>query len=264
MSHSTLFPAEAGDLRAPDLSRPSDPADGPSFDRVAVEPFSPSDRAAVYRAIETRRDVRAEFLPDPIDPAVLRRLLEAAHRAPSVGFMQPWNFVVLRDPTTRARVHEAFATAHAAEAALFEGERAARYRELKLEGLREAPVHVVVTCDRDRCGPVVLGRSADPATDLYSCVCAVQNLWLAARAEGIGVGWVSILDKDRVRAILGIPEAIEIVAYLCLGKVEQAFASPELEQRGWRKRLPLDALLYEEAWGRPSSLSGSAGRADVD
>jgi len=266
MSHSTPNPADAGGSSMPSSSAPSPSPEGARLDRVTVMPFSEADRAAVYRAIETRRDVRAEFLPDPIDPALLRRLLEAAHRAPSVGFMQPWNFVVVRDPGTRARVHAAFASAHAAEAALFQGERAARYRALKLEGLREAPVHVVVTCDRDRCGPVVLGRSADPATDLYSCVCAVQNLWLAARAEGIGVGWVSILDKGQARAILGIPEAIEIVAYLCLGKVDQAFASPELEQRGWRARLPLDDLIFEDGWGRPAPvpLGRSARRSDVN
>lgn len=222
-----------------------------SFVTTGYDAFAAADRAAVYRAIETRRDVRGEFLPDPIEPATLRRLLEAAHRAPSVGFMQPWNFLVARDAGVRARIHaEAFATAHEREAASFEGERGRLYRSLKLEGLREAPVHVVVTCDRDRCGPVVLGRSADPATDLYSCVCAVQNLWLAARAEGIGVGWVSILDKARLKIILGIPERIEIVAHLCVGHVARAFATPELEQRGWRDRLPLDELIFEDAWGR--------------
>lgn len=257
MPRSHVFPRAEGPASAstPDLSF------------VEAGPFDEAERAAVYRAIETRRDVRNEFLPDPIPPDVLRRLLEAAHRAPSVGFMQPWNFLVVRDADLRARIHaEAFAQAHEREAASFEGERGRLYRSLKLEGLRETPVHVVVTCDRDRCGPVVLGRSADPATDLYSCVCAVQNLWLAARAEGVGVGWVSILDKARVRAVLGIPAAIEIVAYLCLGKVDRAFASPELEQRGWRNRLPLDTLLFEDGWGRRSGLStsGSVGRVDVD
>jgi 5,6-dimethylbenzimidazole synthase len=222
----------------------------PRLDFVAAGPFSEADRAAVYRAIETRRDVRNEFLPDPIDPVVLRRLLEAAHRAPSVGFMQPWNFVVVRDPAVRTRVHGAFTRANAAAADLFGDVAGAAYRALKLEGLREAPVHVVVTCDRDRCGPVVLGRTHDAAMDLYSCVCAVQNLWLAARAEGIGVGWVSIFEKQDLREILGIPERIEIVAYLCLGKVEKLHSSPELEQRRWRARLALDELVFEDGWGR--------------
>lgn len=240
--------------RNPVVAREGDPAGAspatPDLRFVDVGPFSEADRAAVYRAIETRRDVRNQFLPDPVPDDVLRRLLEAAHRAPSVGFMQPWNFVVVRDGAVKAAVHGAFETANGAAAGLFADEAGERYRALKLEGLREAPVHVVVTCDRDRCGPVVLGRTHDAAMDLYSCVCAVQNLWLAARAEGIGVGWVSIFEKSDLRAILGIPERIEIVAYLCLGRVERLHASPELEQRRWRARLPLDELVFEDAWGR--------------
>ena len=236
--------------RAADRSPSSPPSE---FEHVDFAPFAAAERDAVHRAIATRRDVRGEFHPDPIAPDVLRRLLEAAHRAPSVGFMQPWNFVVVRSPDEKARLHAAHLEAHAVEASLFEGDRATQHRRLKLAGLDRAPVVVVVTCDRDRCGPVVLGRTADPATDLYSCVCAVQNLWIAARAEGIGVGWVSILDKGRVRAILGIPDRIEIVAVLCLGHVREAFASPELEQRGWRRRLPLDELIFEDGWGRRPS-----------
>lgn len=250
MSHSTPNPADAGGSPMPSSSASSPSLEGARLDRVTVTPFAAADRAAVYRAIETRRDVRAEFLPDPIDPALLRRLLEAAHRAPSVGFMQPWNFVVVRDPATRGRVHAAFASAHAAEAALFQGEWAARYRALKLEGLREAPVHVVVTCDRDRCGPVVLGRSADPATDLYSCVCAVQNLWLAARAEGLGVGWVSIFDQPQLQAALGMPADIVPIAYLCIGYVSHFHDRPELETAGWLPRLPIADLLYYDQWGQ--------------
>lgn len=239
--------------RNPSLAGADEPVGStPATDLHFVDagPFSPADRAAVYRAIETRRDVRDQFRPDPIPDDVLRRLLEAAHRAPSVGFMQPWNFVVVRDVGVKAEVHAAFARANAAATELFADAARARYRSLKLEGLREAPVLVVVTCDRDRCGPVVLGRTHDSAMDLYSCVCAVQNLWLAARAEGIGVGWVSIFEKADLRAILGIPEAIEIVAYLCLGTVATLHASPELEQRGWRSRLPLDELIFEDGWGR--------------
>ncbi len=259
MSRTTFAPAAAGDHASPSPS--AVPPEGDGLVMADFSAFDEADRAAVYRAIATRRDVRGEFRPDPIEPAVLRRLLEAAHRAPSVGFMQPWNFLVLRDPAVRARLHDAFLEAREREAALFPDDRAAIHRRLKLEGLREAPVVVVVTCDRDRAGPVVLGRSADPATDLYSCVCAVQNLWLAARAEGIGVGWVSILDKERVRAVLGIPEAIEIVACLCLGRVDAAFASPELEQRGWRRRLSLDDLVFEEAWGQRAADDQGTTRA---
>ena len=242
-------PSVAEDASGPRLDFVADVSEA-ALDFVAAGPFAEADRAAVYRAIETRRDVRNEFLPDPIDPAVLRRLLEAAHRAPSVGFMQPWNFVVVRDPAVRGRVHGAFMRANAAAADLFADTAGEAYRALKLEGLREAPVHIVVTCDRDRCGPVVLGRTHDAAMDLYSCACAVQNLWLAARAEGIGVGWVSIFEKQDLREILGIPERIEIVAYLCLGRVEKLHSSPELEQRRWRARLALDELVFEDGWGR--------------
>lgn len=244
------MPRHRSEPRAEALAAPS--AVPPSADLAFVEagPFSPAERAAVYRAIETRRDVRSEFRSDPIEPELLRRLLEAAHRAPSVGFMQPWNFVVVGDRAVQARVHAAFVRANGEAAARFADAAGDRYRALKLEGLREAPVHVVVTCDRERCGPVVLGRTHDAAMDLYSCVCAVQNLWLAARAEGVGVGWVSIFDKADLRAILGIPERIEIVAYLCLGKVDRLHASPELEQRRWRSRLALDDLVFEDGWGR--------------
>ncbi|MDQ0468718.1 5,6-dimethylbenzimidazole synthase [Labrys wisconsinensis] len=217
---------------------------------AAAGPFSDAERAALYRAIETRRDVRGEFLPRPVPDAVVRRLLEAAHHAPSVGLMQPWNFLMIRSPDTRERVRQAFEAANAEAAALFTGERAALYRALKLEGIRTAPLNICVTCDRARGGPVVLGRTHNPDMDLYSTVCAVQNLWLAARAEGIGVGWVSIFDEGRMRAILGIPAGIAIVAYLCVGYVDRLHDRPELEVRRWAKRLPLDDLVFSEAWGR--------------
>jgi 5,6-dimethylbenzimidazole synthase len=243
MPHETVPPPAGAPYAVP--PRPA------ALDFVEARPFDAVDRAAVYRAITSRRDVRNEFLADPLPDELVRRLLEAAHHAPSVGFMQPWNFLLVRDPATRGRVYEAFLAADAEAAAMFEPAVGTLYRTLKLQGLVEAPVHVVVTCDRDRCGPVVIGRTHDPAMDLYSCVCAVQNLWLAARAEGIGVGWVSIFDKRELKAILGIPEAIEVVAYLCLGRVDRLHSTPELAQRGLRDRLPLDDLIFEGAWGRP-------------
>jgi 5,6-dimethylbenzimidazole synthase len=217
-----------------------------------IPPFPPASfrRAALYRAIETRRDVRSEFLPRPLPDAVVRRLLEAAHHAPSVGLMQPWNFLMIRSPQTREQVCQAFEAANDEAAALFSGERAALYRALKLEGIRTAPLNICVTCDRSRGGPVVLGRTHNRDMDLYSTVCAVQNLWLAARAEGVGVGWVSIFDEARMRAILGIPAGVAIVAYLCLGYVDRLYDRPELEVRRWAERLPLDELVFEEAWGR--------------
>src|SRR5947209_16666978 len=182
--------------------------------------FSQAEREAVYRAIFERRDCR-RFLPDTLPDDLVARLLAAAHRAPSVGFMQPWNFLLVRSEATRARVKAAFDRANAEAAAQFAGERGDRYRSLKLEGIVDSPLNVCVTCDRTRHGPVVLGRTAQPETDLYSTVCAVQNLWLAARAEGVGVGWVSIIEIDELRAILGIPPHVVPVAYLCLGRVAE-------------------------------------------
>lgn len=214
----------------------------------AAAPFSDHERAAVYKAIETRRDVRDEFLPDPVPEEVMGRLLKAAHHAPSVGFMQPWNFIVIRDAARRQEAWRLFNAANEEAATMFEGERAALYRSLKLEGIRKAPVNLVVTCDRTRGGKVVLGRTHNHEMDLYSTVCAVQNLWLAARAEGIGVGWVSIFEEGAMRALLGIPPHVAIIAYLCIGYVERLYANPELEAKGWRRRLPLDSLVFQERW----------------
>lgn len=215
--------------------------------------FSPEEQAAVYRTIFSRRDVRGQFKPDPVPDEVLSRILMAAHYAPSVGFMQPWSFVVVRSETTKRRVHEAFAAANAEAAEMFEGDKRETYRGLKLEGIVESPVNVCITCDRDRAGPVVVGRTHIKTMDLYSCACAVQNLWLAARAEGIGVGWVSIFHQKALRAALGIPENIIPVAYLCVGYVSHFFAKPELEAAGWRPRLPLHELMSFEQWGQAGS-----------
>ncbi len=224
----------------------------------AENDFSDQQRAGLYHAIVNRRDVRGQFVPDPIPDAVLARVLTAAHFAPSVGFMQPWSFLILTDPAVKARVHEDFTAANAEAAAMFDDERQAIYRRLKLEGIREAPINLCITCDRDRAGPVVLGRTHMPAMDIYSTVCAVQNLWLAARAEGLGVGWVSILHPDRLRDLLGIPEKIVPVAYLCLGYVSQFNTRPDLEKAGWRERLPLEGLVHFDRWGGDGDGSAAA------
>lgn len=215
-----------------------------------AESFSETERAAVYRAIVTRRDVRDQFLPDPLPDDLVKRLLAAAHAAPSVGFMQPWNFILVRDAALREKAWSAFSQANDEAADMFEGERRALYRSLKLEGIRKAPLSICVTCDPDRAGPVVLGRTHNPRMDAYSTVCAVQNLWLAARAEGVGVGWVSIFRDTDVRSLLHIPDRIEIVAWLCLGFVDQLHREPELAAKGWRQRLPLEDLIFEGSWGR--------------
>ncbi len=197
---------------------------------MPVRDFSPQERDAVYRVIAERRDVRDEFLARPLEDAALRRILEAAHMAPSVGLSQPWNFILVRDTAMRTKIHAVFTSRNAEAAERFDGERAAHYRSLKLEGIRTAPLNICVTCDRARGGPVVLGRTHQNDTDLYSTVCAVQNLWLAARAEGIGVGWVSIFEEGDLKPILGIPEEIVVVAYLWWDMSSNASTA-----RNWRR-----------------------------
>lgn len=216
--------------------------------------FSAAERNAVYKCIYSRRDVRGQFLPDPIPDDVLARLLRAAHHAPSVGFMQPWDFIVVRDAAIKQNVRDAFQRAHLEAAEMFEDEHRRTYRALKLEGIVEAPIGICITCDRSRSGPVVIGRTHQPEMDLYSAVCAVQNLWLSARAENIGVGWVSILRHDDLRAALGIPQSIQPIAYLCVGYVSHFFAKPELETAGWLPRIPLNEVLWIDRW---HSRSGS-------
>jgi 5,6-dimethylbenzimidazole synthase len=211
--------------------------------------FSDAERSAVYRAIRERRDVR-RFVPGPLPDDLLGRLLRAAAQAPSVGYMQPWNFLVIRDGAVRRQVHDAFLRANAAARELFPPERRDRYAGLKLEGILESALNLCVTCDRSRFGPVVLGRTCQPDMDLFSAVCAVQNLWLAARAEGVGVGWVSILEPDELRRILGLPDGVVPVAYLCLGRTDAFAPEPELKTRGWLPEVPLEELVYYDGWGR--------------
>ena len=212
--------------------------------------FSPSERAAVYRVMFERRDVRRGFLQTSIPEDVLTRLLTAAHHAGSVGFMQPWDFVVVRKKATKRAVKALFRRTNAEAGARYIGVRAALYRSLKLEGIEEAPVNLCVTCSRQRGGQAVLGRSTVRDTDLYSTCCAIQNLWLAARAEGIGVGWVSIMDHAALKRVLGIPRPVKVLAYLCLGYVSEFARKPDLETVGWRARLPLEQLVHHESWGQ--------------
>lgn len=209
--------------------------------------FSPEQRRGLYRAIYERRDIRV-FRDDPVSPETLARILRAAHRGPSVGFMQPWDFILVSDVETRMRVKDLFDRERHAAAQFFDHSRRSQYLSLKLEGIMEAPVNLCVTCDPTR-GEEVLGRNSVPETDVYSTCCAVQNLWLAARAEGLGVGWVSILKLPRLRRILGIPPHVVPVAYLCLGYPVEFPARPVLQSVGWRDRLPLGDLVHYEGWG---------------
>jgi 5,6-dimethylbenzimidazole synthase len=211
--------------------------------------FSEAEKKGLYKAIYLRRDVRRHFLARAIPDVVLRRLLDAAHHAGSVGFMQPWSFLVIRSEGVKKKVKDLFEQANGEAAKVFEGERREVYSRLKLEGILESPINLCVTCDPTRNGPHVLGRHTIRETDVYSTCCAVQNLWLAARVEGIGVGWVSILDPDLLKQALNIPSHIIPVAYLCVGYVSEFLPRPELEAAGWLPRASLDELVFYERWG---------------
>lgn len=212
--------------------------------------FTDEERGGLYKAIFARRDVRSGFDGRPVPGAVLRRILEAAHHAPSVGFSQPWNFVLVRDEQTRRAVKASFERERERAAAQLEEPRKSEYLSFKLEGILESALNVCVTYDSSRSGPFVIGRSSMPEAGVYSACCAVQNLWLAARAEGVGVGWVSILSNEVLREALGIPEHVVPVAYLCMGYVEEFAERPDLESAGWLPRLKLEDVVNDERWGR--------------
>ena len=213
--------------------------------------FAAADQRAVYRAIHERRDMR-HFAGGLVAPALLHRLLDAAHHAPSVGFMQPWRFIRIRDAALRQRLHglveqERVQTAQAL------GEREDAFMRLKVEGLLEAAevLAVTLTDGRER---HVFGRRTLPQMDLASAACAIQNLWLAARAEGMGMGWVSLFDPVAVGALLGLPEGAEPIALLCLGPVHGFYDEPMLQRERWAQRAPLSSMVFDDRWGRPSAL----------
>lgn len=215
----------------------------------AIGEFTEAEKVGLYRAIYERRDVRDRFLATPISDALLYKLLDAAHHAGSVGFMQPWSFILIRSKEVKEAVKSLFDSANRAATEVFEGERRELYSRLKLEGIREAPINLCITCDPTRNGPHVLGRNTIRDTDVYSTCCAIQNLWLAARAEGIGVGWVSIFDPLELQTLLHIPSHVILVAYLCLGYVSEFLPRPQLEISSWLPRLPLEDLIFDEHWG---------------
>ncbi|WIV68316.1 5,6-dimethylbenzimidazole synthase [Natrialbaceae archaeon AArc-T1-2] len=209
--------------------------------------FTEEETRAVYEAIYARRDIR-RFRSEPIPDDVLERLVDAAHHAPSVGFSQPWDFVVIRDEETKSDIKEIASRAIAAAQAAYEEPRQSEFGQLKLEGIEESPVNLCVTCDPTRGGPHVLGRNSMRRTDVYSTCLAVQNLWLAARAEGVGVGWVSFLYPAEVREVLGIPPHVKPIAYLCLGYPESFPDEPTLQTEGWRDRIDLEELVHTGGW----------------
>ena len=210
--------------------------------------FSEEDRESFYKAIYSRRDIRSNFTSEQIDDQVLMRILKAGHHAPSVGFSQPWNFILVKNIETREKIKESFENEKARSSKLIKDPRRSKYLSYKLEGILESSINVCVTYDPTKSGPFVIGRTSIPETGTFSVCCAVQNIWLAARTEGIGVGWVSILSNETLRDVLNIPDHVVPIAYLCLGHVSKFEPKPDLETSGWLPRLKLDDVIYHEKW----------------
>jgi len=212
--------------------------------------FSPEEIAGVYRAIRERRDMR-HFLPAPLEREQLLRFLDAANRAPSVGLMQPWRFIRIADRALRERIH-AHVEAERLLTARALGQRADEFMRLKVEGILDC-AEVLVVGLMDGREPYVFGRRTMPQMDLASASCAIQNFWLAARAEGIGVGWVSLFDPDELRTLCGMPEGSLPIAVLCVGHVDRFYEQPMLEAERWDRRRPLAGMLFEDSWGTPAA-----------
>ncbi|MGW5305098.1 nicotinate-nucleotide--dimethylbenzimidazole phosphoribosyltransferase [Streptomyces griseoluteus] len=239
----------AEDLATTDADQDEDP--GPALPPGPAAPaYNDAEREAVLKVIRERRDIRNGFRSDPIPHDVLLRVLEAAHTAPSVGHSQPWDFVVIRSADTRRAMHDLAMSQREAYAKSLPKGRAKQFKEMKIEAILDTPVNIVVTADPTRGGRHTLGRHTQPQMAPYSSALAVENLWLAARAEGLGVGWVSFFDEREMVRALGLPEHLEVVAYLCVGYVDEFPDEPELMQAGWSKRRPLSWVVHEETYGR--------------
>ena len=214
---------------------------------MTTTPYTPAEQAAVYRAIAERRDMRP-FCGGEVPPEQLARLLGAAHQAPSVGLMQPWRFLRISDPALRQRLHELVEEERCATADAL-GERSDDFMKLKVQGILDC-AEVLVAALMDGREAHVFGRRTLPEMDLASLSCAIQNLWLAARCEGLGMGWVSLFEPEAVRSLLEMPEGAQPAAILCLGPVEAFYPRPMLEEEGWRQGRPLEELVFENRWGQ--------------
>ena len=224
-----------------------------------LDSFTISEKEGLYKAVFSRRDIRSHFVDKKIPDENLAKILNAAHHAPSVGYSQPWDFILIKNKDTKLKVKNSFIQEREKSISLLDNdlERQDKYVKLKLEGILESDINICVTYDPERFGPFVLGRTSIPETGEYSVCCAIQNLWLAARAEGIGVGWVSILAIDDLRYILGIPKHVKPIAYLCLGYVNKFEDKPDLERVGWLKRTILSKVIHYEDWNSTESNSWS-------
>jgi nicotinate-nucleotide--dimethylbenzimidazole phosphoribosyltransferase len=221
--------------------------------------FPPGARAALYDVVGARRDIR-RFRPDPVPPEVLDRVLGAAHAAPSVGHSQPWRFVVVTDPAARDRAATMADGERLAQAAQLEPEAGRHLLDLQLEGIREAPLGVVVCCDRRTPAGGVLGRATFPDADLWSCACAIQNLWLAARAEGLGLGWVTLFRPEDLAGLLHLPDGVVTLGWLCLGWPDERPPEPGLQRAGWSKRAPLADVVLRDRWPGDGSPAAPVSR----
>lgn len=213
-----------------------------------AEEFTDEEKKGLYKAIYSRRDVRSHFTSRSIKDEILSRILNAAHHAPSVGFSQPWNFILIKDTITKKKIKDSFEEEKNRSSKLVEEPKRSKYLSFKLEGILESPINLCVTYDPSKFGPFVIGRSSIPEAGLYSVCCAIQNLWLAARTEGVGLGWVSILSNDILKEVLELPEHVVPIAYLCLGYVDEFAQKPDLETAGWLPRLDLKDVVYFEKW----------------
>jgi 5,6-dimethylbenzimidazole synthase len=219
--------------------------------------FSDFEKDIFYRVIFSRRDVRQNFIKKNIEDKILIKILNAAHHAPSVGFSQPWNFILIKDKTIRGNIKQSFLTERLKSIDLLndDRDRQQKYLELKLEGILESDINICVTYDHNRFGPFVIGRMTIDDAGIYSVCCAIQNLWLASRVEGIGVGWVSILNNSDLEDILNLPKNIKPIAYLCLGFVDEFNDSPDLEKKNWIKRLNLKDVIFFEKWNEDNNIN---------
>ena len=215
--------------------------------------FSQDEKDAIYKVIEHRRDVRSFIKNKPVPIEIVNRILKAAHAGPSVGFMQPWSFILIDNDTVKERLAWAADKERRALAVHYEDTRQQKFLNLKIEGLKEAPLTICVTCDPTRGGSHVLGRNSIPETDVLSTACAIQNMWLASCAEGLAMGWVSFYKKNDIRDILNIPPHIDPIALMSVGYTDDYPTKPILETSGWEKRRNLDDLLYYNKWGKFNS-----------
>lgn len=220
-----------------------------------INSFTDDEKNGLYKAIFSRRDVRSQFTGREIPDNVLVRILNAAHHAPSVGFSQPWSFILIKNYETRLKVKESFIKEREKSIKMIKNyDRKSKYVKLKLEGIIESSINICVTYDPKRFGPFVLGRTSIPETGVYSVCCAIQNLWLSARVEGIGLGWISIIKNQELKKILSIPRYVNPVAYLCLGYVNEFPEKPDLESSGWLKRMSLNDVTYFEEWNKKNNI----------